>query len=85
MSVHVQSQYSNPIVSNGSVEVRRISNTEWRVSDADIPVGDAGRVLGFVERINEGRYDVLQLGHGHGIDRLSFGSLREVVDYFARR
>jgi hypothetical protein len=54
------------------------------VSDTSIPDGDAGCVLGFVEYVDGPRYDVLRLGHGHGIDRMSFSELDDVVTYFAR-
>jgi hypothetical protein len=55
------------------------------VSDTSIPDGDAGSVLGFVECVDGSRYEVLRLGHGHGIDRLSFSEFDDVVTYFARR
>lgn len=54
------------------------------MSDTSIPDGDAGSVLGFVEYVDSGHYEVLRLGHGHGIDRISFSDLDDVVTYFAR-
>jgi len=83
-SRHVQSGHSRSRIRAGSIELRRISNSEWRVSDTSIPDGDAGCVLGFVEYVDGPRYDVLRLGHGHGIDRMSFSELDDVVTYFAR-
>lgn len=61
-----------------------ISEREWRISDGRIPFGDAGSVLGFAELVGADRYEVLRLGHGHGVVHQSFNSLDEVVDYFAQ-
>jgi hypothetical protein len=40
----------------GSVELLALSPREWRISDTSMPVGDAGSVLGFAERVCDGRY-----------------------------
>lgn len=67
----------------GCVELLELSPNEWRISDRRIPAGDAGSVLGFAERVCEGRYEVLRLGHGSGIERLTFAGLDDVRSYFA--
>jgi len=64
------------------VEFLALSPSEWRISDSSMPVGDAGSVLGFAERVCEGRYEVLRLGHGSGIERLTFSSLADVREFF---
>jgi hypothetical protein len=69
----------------GSVELLALSPREWRISDTSMPVGDAGSVLGFAERVCDGRYEVLRLGHGSGIERLTFASLDDVRGFFEKR
>jgi hypothetical protein len=69
---------------DGIVELRALSDREWRISDTRIPMGDAGSVLGFVERVDD-RFQLLELGHGRGIARRDFSSLDEVVSYFEHR
>jgi len=64
------------------VQLLALSPREWRISDTSMPVGDAGSVLGFAERVCEGRYEVLRLGHGSGIERLTFSSLADVREFF---
>ncbi|KQV04982.1 hypothetical protein ASC63_14270 [Leifsonia sp. Root112D2] len=85
MSIQVESPQPRFQGLTRSIELRKISDTEWRVSDSRIPVGDAGSVLGFVEKTDERIYEVLQLGAGHGIAKLTFRSLDEVTEHFARR
>ena len=41
------------------LEVIRIGRKDWRVSDTRREVGDAARLLGFIERISRDRYEVL--------------------------
>lgn len=69
----------------GFVELLALSPREWRISDSRMPVGDAGSVLGFAERVCDGRYEVLRLGHGSGIERLTFASLDDVRGFFEER
>jgi len=64
------------------VQLLALSSREWRISDTRMPVGDAGSVLGFAERVCEGRYEVLRLGHGNGIERLTFSCLDDVRGFF---
>lgn len=84
MTIEVESHQPQPQRFAGSIELWPISDSEWRVSDTTIPVGDAGSVLGFVEKTGERRYEVLQLGHGHGVEKFTFRSLDEVTEHFAR-
>lgn len=88
MSLHVEQHHASrqrgAEQAAGSIELRAISQSEWRVSDRRIPAGDAGSVLGFIEQVDEQTYEVLRLGHGCGVDRLTFGSLDEIAVYFAR-
>lgn len=64
------------------VQFLALSPREWRISDTSMPAGDAGSVLGFAERVCEGRYEVLRLGHGSGIERLTLGCFEDVRGYF---
>jgi hypothetical protein len=66
------------------IELWALSETEWRIRNRDIPLGDPGSILGFAEK-TDGRFEVLQLSGtrpGRGATRLSFGSLNDVVAYF---
>ncbi|HEY5222133.1 MAG TPA: hypothetical protein VIJ18_03640 [Microbacteriaceae bacterium] len=97
MSLHTQSRqvtHRQPVqphataprvttLARGTIRLVPISGSEWRVSDITIPFGEAGSVLGFAERIDETSFDVLRLGHGHGISRMTAGSLDDVLTYFA--
>lgn len=66
------------------VEFQPLSPSEWRVSDPRIAAGDAGSILGFVEKTPDNRFQLLQLGHGHGVTWMSFSSLSEVREHFMR-
>ncbi|WP_308468624.1 hypothetical protein [Rathayibacter soli] len=72
-----------PTLQRGSIRLVPISGSEWRISDATIPFGEAGSVLGFAERIDGTSFDVLKLGHGHGITRMTAGSLDDILAYFS--
>jgi hypothetical protein len=68
----------------GRIELWALSDTEWRISNKDVPMGDAGSLLGFAEKSGD-RYEVLQLSGArvqHGPNRLTFASLGDVVAYF---
>jgi len=45
----------------GDVEVVQLSHTDWRVSDARALPTDTGRILGFIERTDRGRYELVWL------------------------
>lgn len=83
MSVHTSSRQT-PVPRADWVEARTISDTEWRIGDTRIPVGDAGSVLGFAERTDDGHFDVLCLGSSDGVERLTFGTFDDVLAYFSR-
>ncbi|PRY67464.1 hypothetical protein B0I08_10671 [Glaciihabitans tibetensis] len=56
------------------LEVMELSDHEWRVCDADLPQGDAQRVLGYVEK-RGWHYELTRL-RSPG-ERLRFGSLTD--------
>jgi len=41
------------------LEVIRLGRTDWRVSDAPIEMVDPGRLVGFVEKLPTGRFELL--------------------------
>ena len=43
------------------IEVIRLDRTAWRISNSFIDEGDPGRLLGYIERLNSDRYEVLWL------------------------
>ena len=43
------------------IEVIRINRTAWRISNSSIDQGDSGRLLGYIERLANDRYEVLWL------------------------
>ena len=43
------------------LEVIRLHRTGWRISNSSISEGDAHRLLGYVERLQSDRYEVLWL------------------------
>ena len=43
------------------IEVIRLDRTAWRVSNSFIDEGDPDRLLGYIERLESGRYEVLWL------------------------
>ena len=43
------------------IEVIRLDRTAWRVSNSFIDRGDPDRLLGYIERLHSGRYEVLWL------------------------
>lgn len=43
------------------LEVTRVDRASWRISDSSIDERDPRRLLGFIERLERGRYEVLWL------------------------
>jgi len=43
------------------IEVIRLDRTAWRISNSFIDEGDPGRLLGYIERLESDRYEVLWL------------------------
>jgi len=43
------------------IEVIRLDRTAWRISNSFIDEGEPGRLLGYIERLNSDRYEVLWL------------------------
>ena len=43
------------------IEVIRLNRTAWRISNSPIDQGDAARLLGYIERLANDRYEVLWL------------------------
>jgi len=43
------------------IEVIRLNRTAWRISNSSIDEGDPGRLLGYIERLESDRYEVLWL------------------------
>ncbi|MEO8906862.1 MAG: hypothetical protein ABI310_02175 [Microbacteriaceae bacterium] len=91
MSLHTQSRYAGPAqakapkgptLERGPIRLVPISGSEWRVSNSTIPFGEVGSVLGFAERVDETSFEVLRLGHGHGVSWMTARSLEDVLDYF---
>ena len=73
------------------LEVIRLDRTNWRISNSFIDEGDSGRLLGYIERLERDRYEVLwlaapiswayvnsfELALAAVADRLQFGSILE--------
>jgi len=75
----------HPAPSFVSPELTPLSDHEWRVIDTSCDPDDAASVLGFVERMLDGQFEVIVLGPGHGINRLLLSSLDEVTAHFLSR
>ena len=46
---------------NGGLEIVRLDRTGWRVSDPTIDERDPRRLIGYIERLESNRYEVLWL------------------------
>ena len=46
---------------NPGIEVIRLDRTGWRISNSSIDQGDSSRLLGYIERLDSDRYEVLWL------------------------
>ena len=46
---------------DAGIEVIRLDRTAWRISNSSIDQGDSGRLLGYIERLANDRYEVLWL------------------------
>ncbi|HEY0260583.1 MAG TPA: hypothetical protein VGC18_12115 [Lacisediminihabitans sp.] len=64
------------------IDVVRLSDHEWRVSDRNRPESDGLSVIGFVERVGERRFEVTRLGEPGA--KVHYPSLDLCVDALAR-
>ena len=64
------------------LEVVALSRSEWRVCDGRIDEGDARRILGYIERRENG-YEVLALNPAHRVCG-SYGSWHESLTALKR-
>ena len=46
---------------NPGIEVIRLNRTGWRISNSSVDQGDSCRLLGYIERLANDRYEVLWL------------------------
>lgn len=53
-----------------------LSDSTWRLCDRSVAVCDADSVIAYIERLADGRYEVIWVSHGVGVDM--FASLDEV-------
>jgi hypothetical protein len=61
------------------LEIRAISDSEWRVSDRRVSPQDAFSLLGFIE-MKHGVYEVMQLGRG--FEFFSFPTFDDAIAHF---
>lgn len=66
------------------VELCALSNRQWKVRDTKPSAEGTQRILGIVERADDGYYDLLKVAAGGGIDSMTFTSLDAVVQHFDR-
>jgi len=72
-----------------SPELTPLSDHEWRVIDSSRDPDDAASVLGFVDRMLDGQYEVIVVrpgsgrGPGSGVSRTLVTDLNEVTALFA--
>ena len=58
VTLHEASSLSN---TTAVLEVIRLDRTGWRISNSSINEGDSHRLLGYIERLESDRYEVLWL------------------------
>jgi hypothetical protein len=66
-----------------AVELRALSDHEWRIVNPNIEPGDADSILGFVEKTTAG-YELLILRQGHGLGHAFVPTLEDAIAHFRR-